>query len=136
MRILYGLLSLLLTCATAGAADKPIQAVAAAPANPQPGSVVTITGIGLDKAMVDQVFLTDQKFDMQVKVLEQTATTLKIRIPPFAKPGRQEVMFQDTANPPRLLEQPVWIEITAQEAAKAKPDAAKNDKLARNTDRR
>ncbi len=53
-----------------------------------------------------------------MKILEQSATTLKIRIPPFAKPGRFQLLFLTTGKPPVLLEQPFSIQIEEPEPFK------------------
>ena len=73
------------------------------------GTVLTITGVALGKAKVEEVYLTDHTFDMKVKVLEQTDTMLKVRVPPFAKPGRQQLLFLTTGQDPSYLEQPVYV---------------------------
>ena len=75
----------------------------------RPGTVVTITGVAMGKSKVDEVFLTDHRFDLKVKVLEQTETTLKIRVPPFAKAGRQQLLFLTKGTDPAYLEQPVFV---------------------------
>ena len=75
----------------------------------RPGTVVTITGVVMGKSKVDEVFLTDHRFDLKVKVLEQTETTLKIRVPPFAKAGRQQLLFLTKGTDPAYLEQPVFV---------------------------
>lgn len=96
----------------------------------QPGTEIVIKGFGLASPKVDEVYLTDHKFDMRVKVLEQTENTLKIRVPPFAKPGRMQLMIlvtNATGDNPRLLEQPVYvmIEETSTQLAESKKENAK-----------
>ena len=73
------------------------------------GTVVVITGVSLGKEAIDEVYLTDHRFDLKVKVLEQTGDKLKIRIPPFIKPGRQQLLLLTTGKTPIYLEQPVWL---------------------------
>ena len=75
----------------------------------RPGTVVTITGVAMGKSKVDEVFLTDHRFDLKVKVLEQTETTLKIRVPPFARAGRHQLLFLTKGTDPAYLEQPVFV---------------------------
>ena len=107
----------------------------------KPGTVLVISGISLNKEQVDEVYLTDHRFDVKVKILEQTADKLKIRIPPFVKPGRQQLLLLTTGKNPVYLEQPVWVqvedmneekEIVAQKEAGAKEtgsgDSNKPDK--------
>lgn len=75
------------------------------------GTVVVISGISLGKDAVDEVYLTDHRFDLKVKVLEQSGNTLKIRIPPFVKPGRQQLLLLTAGKNPIYLEQPVWVQV-------------------------
>ena len=80
----------------------------------KPGTEIVITGTNLTAAKVEEVYLTDHKFDMKVKVLEQKGETVTIRVPPFAKPGRMQLMIlvnNEARDKPRLLEQPVYVMI-------------------------
>ena len=56
------------------------------------GSVLRVHGSFLGKAKVDEVYLTDHTFDMKVKVLDQQEDVIEFRIPPFAKPGRLQLV--------------------------------------------
>jgi hypothetical protein len=85
------------------------QATKLEPKTGKPGTIVVIKGVSLDKTKVDEVYLTDHRFDIKVKVLEQTEDTLKIRIPPFVKPGRQQLLLLTGGKIPTYLEQPVWV---------------------------
>jgi hypothetical protein len=89
----------------------------------KPGEIVTVSGLGLNSKNIDEIYLTDHKFDMRVKVLEQKDTTIKFRVPPFAKPGRTQLLFLTRGDEPKLLEQPVYllIEDPETEVASAKP---------------
>jgi hypothetical protein len=94
----------------------------------KPGEVVTVSGQGLSPKNVDEIYLTDHKFDMRVKVLDQKDTAVQFRVPPFAKPGRMQLLFLTKGNDvkgnePKLLEQPVYllIEDPETEIAVAKP---------------
>jgi hypothetical protein len=87
------------------------------PKNAKPGTVVSVTGNFLDKTRVDDTFLTDHGFDLKVKVLEQTPTSIKFRVPPFIKPGRHQLLLQTTGDNPALLEQPVYLSIELDELA-------------------
>jgi hypothetical protein len=91
------------------------QAVQAEPKVARPGSVITISGVALGKPSVEEVFLTDQRFDMKVKVLEQTDTMLRVRVPPMAKPGRQQLLLLVGGEHPAYLEQPVYVLIEVEE---------------------
>ncbi len=97
----------------------------------KPGDIVEITGVGLDAAKVDEVYLTDHKFDMKVKVLEQKDTVIKMRVPPFAKPGRMQLLVLTKGDEPKLLEQPLFLLIEDPNAIEVtqvkKPEDAKTD---------
>lgn len=96
----------------------------------KPGEIVTIRGVGLGSTQVEEVFLTDLRFDLKVKVMMQSDTEMKIRIPPFAKPGRQQVMMLTTAKPTQAyLEMPVYLMVEADEPVA--PAAAKEIASAR-----
>ena len=75
------------------------------------GSVLRVNGVFLDKAKVDEVYLTDHTFDMKVKVLSQTDDYIEFRIPPSVKPGRLQLLVKTTGREPFLLEQPVYITV-------------------------
>jgi hypothetical protein len=75
------------------------------------GSVLRVKGSSLDKALVDEVYLTDHTFDMKCKVLDQTADYIEFRIPPSVKPGRLQLLVKTTGREPMLLEQPVFITV-------------------------
>ena len=75
----------------------------------KPGEVITVTGLGLTTKNVDEVYLTDHKFDMRVKVLDQKETAIQFRVPPFAKPGRMQLLFLTKGTEPKLLEQPLYL---------------------------
>ena len=98
------------------------QARQAEPKTAKPGTVVKITGVLLGKSRVDEVFLTDHRFDLKVKVIEQTDQSLTIRIPPFVKAGRQQLLFLTGGQNPAYLEQPLYILVEADEDAITKSD--------------
>jgi hypothetical protein len=75
----------------------------------KPGEIITVTGEGLSAKNVDEIYLTDHKFDMRVKVVEQKDDAVKFRVPPFAKPGRMQLLFLSKGDEPKLLEQPVYL---------------------------
>jgi len=83
----------------------------ASPKSAKPGDTIEITGVNLTADKVDEVYLTDHKFDMKIKILEQTATRLKVRVPPFAKAGRVELLILTKGDDPKLLEEPVYVVI-------------------------
>ncbi|MEO8026164.1 MAG: IPT/TIG domain-containing protein [Bryobacteraceae bacterium] len=96
----------------------------------KPGTEIVIKGTGLALPKVEEVYLTDHKFDMKVKVLEQKENVLTIRVPPFAKPGRMQLMIlinNEAGDKPRLLEQPLYVMIEENSAvlAESKKETAK-----------
>ena len=77
----------------------------------KPGTVIKIKGKALDKGHVDEVYLTDHRFDMKVKILEQGDNHLTIRVPPFVKPGRLQLLLLTAGSQPAYLEQPWFVQI-------------------------
>lgn len=75
------------------------------------GSVMRVHGQFLGKAKVDEVYLSDHTFDMKVKVLNQSDDVIEFRIPPFAKPGRLQLVLKTTGKEPFILEQPLYITV-------------------------
>jgi len=80
------------------------------PTSGKKGDVVAVTGENLDKDNVAKVYLTDGKNDTPVEVTEQTATTIKFKIP-AGKPGRLAVMILTTGKDAKYIEQPVKVTI-------------------------
>jgi hypothetical protein len=106
--LLVGILSSIISLGAPADGDAPQMTTISAKAA-KPGDVIEITGVGLDPAKVDEIYLTDHKFDMKVKVLEQKSTTLKLRVPPFAKAGRMQLLLLTKGDDPKLLEQPLYL---------------------------
>ena len=77
------------------------------PKNVKPGTVLNISGLYLTG--VEEVYLTDHKFDLKVKVVEQKEKTITVRVPPFAKPGRLQLLVLYGGKEPKLLEQPLFV---------------------------
>jgi hypothetical protein len=78
----------------------------------KPGDSVTVTGVSLGEDRVDELYLSDHKFDMRVKVLEQTAKMIKFRVPPLSKPGRMQLLMlmkAEKEDDPKLLELPAYL---------------------------
>jgi hypothetical protein len=75
------------------------------------GSVLRVQGVHLGKNLVDEVYLTDHSFDLQVKVLKQSDDSIEFRIPPAAKPGRLQLLVKTAGKKPYLLEQPVYVTV-------------------------
>jgi hypothetical protein len=81
------------------------------PLNGKKGDVIAITGENLGKEAVSKVYLTDEKNDVQVEVVEQTPTSIKFKIPAKAAAGRLTVMVLTTGKDAKLIEQPVKVTI-------------------------
>jgi hypothetical protein len=75
------------------------------------GDVITVTGEHLSKGEVVEVYLTDGKKDTKVQVSEQGDTSLKIKIPDKAVAGRFALMVLTGGKEPKLIEQPVKVNI-------------------------
>jgi len=69
MRLSLLLIALCAGFASSAAAQVP-QMLQVQPGKGTIGSVLRVSGTSLDKAKVDEVYLTDHTFDMKVKVLE------------------------------------------------------------------
>ncbi len=110
MRLFIPALLLMLPCLAGDDLAPQINSVA--PKVVKPGDSVTVEGVALGEDRVEEVYLSDHKFDMKVKVLEQSAKTIKFRVPPFAKPGRVQLLMLMKAvkdQDPLLLELPAYI---------------------------
>jgi hypothetical protein len=75
------------------------------------GDVLVIQGENLGQESVAGLYLTDGKIDIKAPIIEQTATSIKFRIPSEAKPGRLALMVLTKDKPPRLIEEPVKITV-------------------------
>jgi IPT/TIG domain len=80
------------------------------PTSGKAGDVIAVTGENLDKGTVGKVYLTDGKNDFVCEVTEQTATSLKIKIPAKVT-GRMALMILTVGKEPKLIEQPVKVTI-------------------------
>src|SRR6266536_2384651 len=108
-------LSLLLTLAAAAcfavyAQEAMPRMTSVEPYSGKVGDVVTITGENLDKANVDKVFLIDDKNDLPCEVSEQSATTIKVKIPAKAT-GRMAFMIRTGGKEPKEIVQPVKVTV-------------------------
>ena len=80
------------------------------PGNGKVGDVITVSGENLQKDQVAKVYLTDGKNDIEVQVVEQTASAIKFKIPAKAT-GRPALMVLTTGKDAKLMEQPVKVQI-------------------------
>ena len=82
------------------------------PGNGKSGDVITVAGENLQKDAVAKVYLTDGKIDTEVEITEQTATAIKFKIPAKAAAGgRLALMVLTAGKEPKLMEQPVKVQI-------------------------
>ncbi len=102
----------IMAAALAALAQQPMPRMTAVdPMNGKAGDEITVSGENLEKAHVAKVYLTDQKNDIPVDVTEQTATSLKFKIPSKAAAGRFALMLLTTGKEPKLIEQPVKLTV-------------------------
>jgi hypothetical protein len=109
MRLIAPALLLAVSCFAKDELAPQISAVT--PKIAKPGDTVTVTGVSLGEDRVDEVYLSDHKFDMKVKVLEQNSKVIKFRVPPFAK-GRMQLLMllkPEKDEDPKLLELPAYL---------------------------
>jgi hypothetical protein len=75
------------------------------------GDVIVVTGENLQKDTVAKLFLTDGKNDTPVEIMEQTATTIKFKIPAKAANGRLALMVLTSGKDAKYIEQPVKVSV-------------------------
>ncbi|HTB16243.1 MAG TPA: IPT/TIG domain-containing protein [Bryobacteraceae bacterium] len=102
---------LLASCCFAGTDELSPQISTVSPRVAKPGDTVVVTGVSLGEDRVEEVYLSDHKFDMKVKVLEQSGKMIKFRVPPFAKGRMQLLMLMKPKgeDDPKLLELPAYL---------------------------
>lgn len=71
------------------------------------GDVVGAAGESVDKAKVEELYLTDGTNDIKVQIIEQSDSMIKFKIPTKIKPGRYSLMIKTKGPDAKLLEQPV-----------------------------
>ena len=81
----------------------------------EPGDQVTTNGSNVDSANVTKLFLTAGGKDIQVKIDEQTADSIKFTVPADVELGRYNLMVQTGGATPALMEQPVICEVDSAE---------------------
>ncbi len=81
------------------------------------GDALAIHGENLGQDNVSALYLTDGITDIKVLMIDQSATSIKFRIPPEAKPGRFSLMVLTKGKTPKLIEQPVKITVAPETTA-------------------
>jgi hypothetical protein len=79
------------------------------PPNGKAGDQIVVTGENLTKDVVVKLFLTDDTNDFPVDIMEQTATTIKFKIPAKVKAGRLALMVETKDR--KQIVQPVKVTI-------------------------
>ena len=79
------------------------------PLTAKAGDTVNAIGEEIDNANVDTLYLTDGTNDFKCQMVEQTATTIKFKVPDNMKAGRWAVMVHTKKN--QLIEQPVKLTV-------------------------
>lgn len=104
--LVFALLLALLPATLLAQAVMP-RMVSVEPLEGKAGVDIVVTGENLEKANVAKVYLTDGKNDLELKVVEQTPTSVKFKLPASCKPGRWALMILTAGKDPKLIEQPV-----------------------------
>ncbi len=79
------------------------------PLRAKAGDTVNAIGEEIDNANVDTLYLTDGTNDFKCQMVEQTATTIKFKVPDNMKAGRWALMVHTKKN--QLIEQPVKLTV-------------------------
>ncbi len=73
------------------------------------GDTLSVTGTQMDAEAVGDLYLTDGTTDVLLKMDEQTATNIKVKVPATVKAGRWSLMFRTKKG--QLVEQPIKVTI-------------------------
>jgi hypothetical protein len=98
------------TCLVALAQDAMPRMTTVEPYSGKVGDVVAISGENLAKDNVAKVFLTNDKADLPCEIVEQSATTIKVKIPDKAT-GRMAFMIRTSGKDPKDIVQPVKVSV-------------------------
>jgi hypothetical protein len=75
------------------------------------GDIATVTGEYLDKSRVADLFLTSSQKDVKVQILEQSATSIKFKVPNNMAAGRYTLSVMLVDIEPKLIEEPVRLTV-------------------------
>jgi len=75
------------------------------------GDVLTVEGQNLGKTTVESLYLTDGQTDWKTEIVEQSATSIRFKIPTTAKPGRFSLMVLTAGDTQTLIEQPIKVTV-------------------------
>ena len=74
------------------------------------GDELVVSGQNLDKGHVADLFLTAGGKDAKVKMVEQSAESIRFSVPKV-RPGRYKLMILTRGSEPTYLEQPVFCTV-------------------------
>jgi len=97
-----------------GATDPEVQPPmmrAVHPETVKAGEIAVVTGDYLDKSRVADVFLTNGQKDTKVEILEQTASSIKFRVPEKMAAGRYTLVVLLTDVEPKLIDEPARLTV-------------------------
>ena len=97
-----------LVAVTAWAQSPRVQSVE--PDTGKQGDELVVSGQNLDKGHVTDLFLTAAGKDIKVKMVEQSAESIRFSVPKV-RPGRYRLMILTKGNDPAYLEQPVFCTV-------------------------
>lgn len=117
-KFMFLFLSMVLTLSAAVPRLKSVEPDALAP-----GSEAVAKGVNLDKSNVGKLFLTAGGSDIELEITEQTAESIKFKVPANTALKRYRVMFLTTGAGAAYMEQPVAVEIMSAADAKAYMEA-------------
>ena len=75
------------------------------------GDIVTVNGENLGKDFVAEIYLTTGRQDFRMEMTEQTDAAIKCKIPATMKPGSYAVLVLTKGKEPKLIQQPVRVEV-------------------------
>ncbi len=75
------------------------------------GDVLVVSGQNLERSNVKELYLTDGQKDWKTEIVEQSDSSITFKIPADAIAGRFNLMVLTTGAEPRLLEQPVKVNV-------------------------
>ena len=110
MKISVAAFALVAACLGAYAQQPAPNVDSVSPTNGKIGVEVTATGQNLQKEVVAKLYLTDGEHDLVVEVTQQTATSIKFKIPAKAT-GRMSLMVLTADKDPKLMQLPVKVTI-------------------------
>jgi IPT/TIG domain len=85
------------------------------------GDIVTVNGENLGKDYVAEIYLTTGRQDFRMEMTEQTDAAIKSKIPATVKPGNYAILVLTKGKEPKLIQQPVRVEVEEAGAATRSP---------------